>query len=319
MTILREFDVVVLRNRKRRMAICLCDECGVEFERQRCFIRSKLTFCSQGCRRKSRSDGAMWEQNRNTRLERYGTLDHSTAQSRKIASVKRNATIAVRYGVTNAGQIPNGIKKRLTTCQQRYGWQTPFQSSVFLEKAIKRNTSSEIQEKREKTTLERYGVRSMLSLPEVNALGRTPEAEAKRHSTLKRNGFFGNPTKPELALGALLSSQFSKVESTVSPFDNNRRWTLDFWVIDHDCYVQLDGVYWHGLNRPRDVIVASTTSRDKKILEKMYTDDEVDVWFTNNDKRLIRVTDCFVNSNAQWEIRVVEAVLSGHVGVLRLV
>jgi hypothetical protein len=55
--------------------------------------------------------------------------------------------------------------------------------------------------------------------------------------------------------------------------------------------VQLDGVYWHGLDRPIDVIAERRTKRDAQIHKKWLMDREQDRWFVENGMRLIRITD----------------------------
>lgn len=69
------------------------------------------------------------------------------------------------------------------------------------------------------------------------------------------------------------------------------RWNIDMYVHNLNVYVQFDGVYWHGLDRPIDVIRSSKSSRDKTIYKKWQSDRQQDVWFQNQNKKLIRITD----------------------------
>ena len=69
------------------------------------------------------------------------------------------------------------------------------------------------------------------------------------------------------------------------------RWTVDFYVEGIDTYVELDGEYWHGLDRPLDVIALCTTRTDRKILGTHHSDRMQDEWFRDNALRLIRITD----------------------------
>lgn len=76
-------------------------------------------------------------------------------------------------------------------------------------------------------------------------------------------------------------------------------WPIDFYIPSIDTYVQFDGVYWHGLDRPIEVIRASNLVRDKAIVKKWETDRVQDAWFTSNGLRLIRVTDVQFKNEGQ--------------------
>jgi hypothetical protein len=76
------------------------------------------------------------------------------------------------------------------------------------------------------------------------------------------------------------------------------KWDIDFYIKSIDTYVQLDGVYWHGLDRPIDVITLFLHPRDKTIYNTLLRDKEQNKWFEQNDKRLIRFTDKEIK---QWQ------------------
>ncbi len=60
---------------------------------------------------------------------------------------------------------------------------------------------------------------------------------------------------------------------------------IDFFVSTTLVYFQLDGVYWHGLDRPivkqTNTTIQKTMLRDKKQID----------WFQKNNKKLVRITD----------------------------
>lgn len=62
-------------------------------------------------------------------------------------------------------------------------------------------------------------------------------------------------------------------------------WDIDFFVSTTLVYFQLDGVYWHGLDRPivkqTNTTIQKTMLRDKKQID----------WFQKNNKKLVRITD----------------------------
>ena len=67
--------------------------------------------------------------------------------------------------------------------------------------------------------------------------------------------------------------------------------SVDFFIRSHNIYVEFDGVYWHGLNRPLEQIRQSQTKRDVSIFAKWQDDRQFDVWCKNNNLNLIRITD----------------------------
>lgn len=68
-------------------------------------------------------------------------------------------------------------------------------------------------------------------------------------------------------------------------------WPIDFYIPSIDTYIQFDGVYWHGLDRPIEVIRSSSKVRDQAIVVKWETDRKQNAWFNEHARRLIRVTD----------------------------
>lgn len=109
----------------------------------------------------------------------------------------------------------------------------------------------------------------------------SPEANKKRFETLKRTGKLFT-SKPELELLRLLQEKFgnNNVEHHVQ-IDGYR---IDFYVKSIDAYVQLDGIYWHGLNAPYDQLRGTPKA-------KFDRDRQCDVHFSQIHKMLIRITD----------------------------
>lgn len=119
--------------------------------------------------------------------------------------------------------------------------------------------------------------------------GNTPEACAKRHQTMKTNGTYGKSSVEDV-LYVYLCDKYG-AEHVVRNALVNDRWPIDFYVKSIDTYIQLDGVYWHGLDRPIDVISEHKTKRDAQIHKKWLTDREQDQWFRERQLNLIRLTD----------------------------
>lgn len=64
-----------------------------------------------------------------------------------------------------------------------------------------------------------------------------------------------------------------------------------FYIPEIDTYVQFDGVYWHGLDRPLEEIAKYKTKRDVQIYKKWLSDREQDRWFKEQGMKLVRITD----------------------------
>lgn len=117
----------------------------------------------------------------------------------------------------------------------------------------------------------------------------TPEVILKRHETMKRNGTYGKKTKPEILLESFLQSTFGSDNVVYQKFVY--RWPIDFYIKSIDVYIQLDGVYWHGLDRNIEKIASSKSKRDANICKCYYKDSEQNAWFKTNNLMLVRITD----------------------------
>ena len=105
---------------------------------------------------------------------------------------------------------------------------------------------------------------------------------------MKRNGTYGK-SKPEDHLYEILCEMFSAddIERQVTV----HKWPIDFYVKSIDTYIQFDGAYWHGLDRPIEVIAEHKTPRDVQIHKKWLTDQRQNEWFKEHNMKLIRITD----------------------------
>ena len=67
------------------------------------------------------------------------------------------------------------------------------------------------------------------------------------------------------------------------------------------CGSKFDGVYWHGLNRPIEIIKESLTPRDHTIYRTWERDRLQEKWFYDHDLKLIRVTDLEFMNGLQFD------------------
>lgn len=125
----------------------------------------------------------------------------------------------------------------------------------------------------------------------------TPEAKnariEKQLTSVMKNGTMSS--KGEDVLFELLKTQYPETKRFIwfhpSQTGSKNLWNIDFFIPEIKTYVQFDGVYWHGLDRPIEIIRESNSKRDKTIYKKWSTDHEQDAWFEKTNRRLIRVTD----------------------------
>lgn len=254
-----------------------CDHCTGEFERKT-NIRRQLNMayhfcsrrCSQGARAKSgvlrlvmeetmrRKMGDDWASQIGQKINKSQTPEQRKARGRKAKQ-----TVFERYGANSACQIPH-VRKACMNAR--------IQPDVIANQQA--------------TVLARFGVKSVLSLPEVHVLANSPEAQKKRHETMKRNGAYYK-SRPEEQCYLLLCERYGTVERQV--WMNG--WAIDFYVPCIDTYVQEDGVYLHGLDRQIEIIKECKTKKDAEIYRKWQRDREQDEWFKSTGRRLLRITD----------------------------
>jgi len=187
-----------------------------------------------------------------------------------------------RYGYSNPGLVPEFQNRAQETNLARYGVSNPFSSPT-------------IRAQIEATHIEKFGVRTPLQLPRVIALAHTTDANKKRFETFKKNGTIRS-SKSEKIFYSKLRELFSKVIHHVFV----RGWDVDFYIEDCDTFVEFDGIFWHGLDRPIETIRNSTRKVDIAICKKWLHDREKDEWFRTNGLKLVRVTD-LMSKREEWK------------------
>lgn len=136
----------------------------------------------------------------------------------------------------------------------------------------------------------RYGVQNSFQLEKTRHNCNSIESHTKRHATMKRNGSY-RKSKPEDELYEKLCAEHDTENVQRQVPVTGTRWLIDFYVKSIDTYIQFDGVYWHGLDRPIEEIAKHRTKRDVQIHKKWLTDREQDEHFKSRGLRLIRITD----------------------------
>lgn len=206
---------------------------------------------------------------------------------RRSQTLKNNAserisrgkeTLRTRYGVDHNFMINEVKQARKQTWLEHYGVDNPFGSNI-------------IRAKIQATMLEHHGTEYYVQTDAFKQRMRETivERSTKAHATMKRNGTYGKPSKPEEACYRALCELFGGEDIERQVWVH--RWAIDFHVKSINTYVQLDGVYWHGLDRPLEVIAEHRTKRDVIINRKWLTDREQERWFAENGHKLVRITD----------------------------
>jgi len=199
-------------------------------------------------------------------------------------------------------------EKQRQTALAHYGVDHPLKSRT-------------VRDKIKRTLFERYGVENALKLCSPNS----PEACKKRHETMKKtggytrsaqkchetmkkNGTYGRISKQETMLYDLLVEKFGEqdVERQVLV---NERWPIDFYINSIDTYVQYDSEYWHGLDRPIELIATSQNSRDRGIYCNWLSDRTKNDWFSSEKLNLVRIVHGRGKISRDNMMRKLEAIL----------
>lgn len=300
--VLRVLDVPVASQpwRTKRLLEIACDLPGCEVTRivpyrSRRSI-DKLDFCGPDHRHAARRRGGPLDRKlRSKSLERWGVESPNSLDEAKRMSAR---TKRQRWADENYNNRAQAAK----TCQERMGCENPAQSDPVKEKIrqsmLERwgvevpSQSPAIRQKIESTMLDRWGVPHAWCIPEHRERNKSKEVRDKIHRTMKARGRYGK--------SQIEDRLYRDLCELYGPDRVERQAMLNGWCIDFkvkDVYVQLDGVYWHGLDRPLEELRASQNARDKVILGTRSRDSEQNEWCQKMGIRLVRVTDSEYSSH----------------------
>lgn len=107
---------------------------------------------------------------------------------------------------------------------------------------------------------------------------------------LKKNKTLGNYiSSQELLLTNILIEIFGEHNIQIQTLIKN--WPIDIFVKNISIYIQVDGIYWHGLNASIEKLNESKTKHSKSIIKKISTDIKQNQYFKENNLQLVRITD----------------------------
>lgn len=290
------------REFKHELFVLECDVCHKQWETRGSKVRitsRKTHSCSLECKKDAHRNGGVIERQRAvTCIERYGAENPFAAESCKskmrttwkekygteharssdVVKDKVKATMIERYGAEHPSQVPEIRKKQVDSLEKNWGtkdtWNIPHVRQALVNGCIKKFGAPQHMMNREhaKEVLEKRA----------------------REGTLYQS-------KPENKFYELLCEKFGPENVQRQVVMNNGFWSIDFYVTSLDAYSQFDGVYWHGLDRPIDVIKESGQRghrRDAAIYRKWIVDRQQDTWFTAQGKRLVRISDREFTANS---------------------
>lgn len=285
-------DIVWVTDRKRRLRL-RCDHCDVVFERE---YRKKylggLHFCCHTHSNKAQKLGGKLDaKKRLIFIDKYGVDNPSKS---KDIQIKKQKTLLENFEVIHNSKISSVIEKRKKTSLKKWGYDNPMKSPVIQQKmsllwhSKSISEKKSIQAKRAETNIKKYGSISPMGNELVKAKVDWKEAFRKQHATKKARGTYGKSRIEEYCF-ELLVNVFGHKNIERQAVVNG--WNIDFYIKSVGVYLQVDGSYWHGLNRPICEIINSKKVRDKKIHKTYFVDMDQNSWFAENQLSLARLLD----------------------------
>ena len=238
-----------------------CPRCLCDFE-DASGIGRKLRFCSQSCL------SSYWVRQRQEK-NGWVAVDYTfvckqckqeTTQRINGARLSAGVIAFCGFSCRSKWQTANKVGTAGLTNQER------------LEKLISKHGESEGKAKFDEWR--------------VNAF--SPANYAKGRQTRVKNGTYRH-SKIERSVRDALASIFG--EDLVEWPSRINGWEIDLKIKEPTIYVQVDGVFWHGLDRSVEAIQLSDKPIDRVILDTRARDQEQVLWFENQNIRLVRITD----------------------------
>jgi very-short-patch-repair endonuclease len=218
---------------------------------------------------------AIQQKTRDTCMDRYGV--ENVGQADVVKERMKQTCLAV-HGVEYSGQIPEARKKAQATMVDRYGAPFSYQSAVIMEKM-------------EQTNLARRGVKNVMQDPAVSA-----KAQETRRTRLENGEYLGSAlykSAPEDEFAIVLRRTFG--DDGVVRQKRVGRSSIDFYVKQHDVYLEIDGVFHHGLDE-------GSLVKYKRCRDKFKRDRVKDKQFADMGLTFLRVSDVMLKKLGDEEV-----------------
>ncbi len=274
------------KNYPKRTLHLKCDICNKEFEKNYFshIEQAEYHTCSTKCQNLGQRKNCIIDvKKRQVFFDKFGV--DSPLRSLEIKEKSRQTNIE-RYGHPFSSQSDIVKENAKLACRERYGADSQFSSENF---AIKSK----------ETWLKNYGVDHPMRSSKVKAKYDFVNLWKKAHETKKRNGTYATSSVEKKFYQRLLTL-YENVEYQIRLKHSVGVWLIDFKI--NDVYIQFDGEYWHGLDRPINLIRESISPRDKAIVKAYDRDRIQDNWFKLNELNLVRITDRQAKTMSDFDI-----------------
>lgn len=228
-----------------------------------------------------------------TNIEKWG--HKCTLYSPEIIPIKEK-TFEIKYGGHPARKGTIVREKIAATNTERIGFPYPLMSPEIRAKSVKTWNNNldvdnpflnkEVKQKCIETWIKKYNVDNPMKSSIIMDKRDTKEISRKAIASRIKNFKFPS-SKVENEFYEYLLNFFIEIERPKLI----QNWPIDFYLPKHDVYIQLDGVYWHGLDRPLETIKEFKNKTDKQIYKKIITDENQNEYFIKNKLKLLRITD----------------------------
>jgi len=283
--------------RPKKASVMTCDSCSESFVRKYSahFVTRGLHFCSRKCSANAgKIGGAKNIKSIVTCRKRYGV---DNAQQNASVRAKTKATNLERYGNEHAIASTVVRKKIEEIFDSKYGChptQLKATKDKMIETRIERYGSAapihdneDVSTKYHQTMRERHGVDSPLQSKEIRK---------KAHTTKRKNGTF-NESWVERRVVRVLRAVYG--DHGIEQHRRLNGWDIDMYIKQHELYVQVDGVYWHGEGGSPD---AKPGTQAYAINAKRLLDSHQIEWCKCNGEKMLRLTDKELNSMSDQQI-----------------
>jgi endogenous inhibitor of DNA gyrase (YacG/DUF329 family) len=269
MTIFRIDEITKIAGRNRRyvkkIIILKCDYCGIEFI----------------CREDSKNRAL--KQELHFCSKKCSNTDMSTGGK---LSQKQSAGMIKEYGVASFFDTVGFKKEQQEFCFEKYGVKSRLESPIILNKI-------------KKTNLEKYGQEIYAGSEDWESKLDRDEIARKAWLTKISNGSCSKSNQEDL-LYEILVGNFDQI-NIQRQVPIIKQW-IDFYIQSLNLYIQVDGIYWHGLNRDIETIKLGLTTQDKKIYKQILRDKELNNYMRINNMKLLRITDEQIKKLSSEEI-----------------
>lgn len=243
-----------------------------------------------------------------TNIDKYGSS--CSLINRNIDS-KRQKTWLQKYGGNPlcCSEIREKIRQ---TMLDKYGEDSFVSTDLFKQLVIETNlerygvkyaiSSPEVRKKIEQTNLDRYGSASYTGTEDHKSKLDYDDIAQKAWRTKIQNGTCSKSLVEEKMYALLVKKYGTNNVKRQVPIIG--QW-VDFYLLSKKLFIQVDGVYWHGLNRPLEIISQMQTSQDEKIYKQIFRDQKLNSFMRENNLNFSRITDVQIKTLTEeelWEI-----------------